>query len=338
MKSCERLAVIDLGSNSFRLVVFTATEGWWQRSDEIYQVVRIGEGMAATGRLGEEPMHRALATLDVFAHFCEAAGLSMAPTRDAGAKNGSGVVGGEKERNVHGGVVVGGAVDAVATSAIRDAENAPAFLAKARERTKLPIRVLSREQEAHYGYLAAVNSTTLRDGCMLDLGGGSMQLVGVRDRGARESGSWRVGAVRMTERFLPNGGPAKPRQIEALREHVAQELRERGVAGEDRQAPGRDRRDGAQPRRRGAARGRAAEQRRAGHDRDARGARGDHRAAGGAGALAARERAGGEAGASGPDPGGSGRGGGRVASGWLRRPGGDRGGTARGGVLRASSI
>jgi exopolyphosphatase/guanosine-5'-triphosphate,3'-diphosphate pyrophosphatase len=195
MKSCERLAVIDLGSNSFRLVVFTATEGWWQRSDEIYQVVRIGEGMAATGRLGEEPMQRALATLDVFSHFCEAAGL----TGD-------------------------GAVDAVATSAIRDAENAPAFLAKAHKRTKLPIRVLSREQEARYGYLAAVNSTTLSDGCMMDLGGGSMQLVGVEDRRARESGSWRVGAVRMTERFLPNGGPAKPRQIEALREHVAQEL------------------------------------------------------------------------------------------------------------------
>ena len=195
MKSCERFAVIDLGSNSFRLVVFTATEGWWQRSDEIYQVVRIGEGMAATSRLGEEPMSRALATLDVFAHFCEAAGLTE---RDA--------------------------VDAVATSAIRDAENAPAFLAKAGRRTKLPIRVLSREREARYGYLAAVNSTTLSDGCMLDLGGGSMQLVGVRDRRAHESGSWRVGAVRMTERFLPNGGPAKPRQIEALREHVAQEL------------------------------------------------------------------------------------------------------------------
>ncbi len=196
MKSCERLAVIDLGSNSFRLVVFTATEGWWQRSDEIYQVVRIGEGMAATGRLGEEPMQRALATLDVFAHFCEAAGLTGAD-----------------------------AVDAVATSAIRDAENAPAFLAQARKRTRLPIRVLSREQEARYGYLAAVNSTTLDDGCMLDLGGGSMQLVGVQGRRAQESGSWRVGAVRMTERFLPGGGPAKPRQIEALREHVAMELR-----------------------------------------------------------------------------------------------------------------
>jgi exopolyphosphatase/guanosine-5'-triphosphate,3'-diphosphate pyrophosphatase len=186
-------------------------------------VVRIGEGMAATGRLGEEPMQRALATLDVFAHFCEAAELSMAPAHElAGSKKrGSSLVGAGKADNAHG----GGAVDAVATSAIRDAENAQAFLTEARARTQLPIRVLSREQEARYGYLAAVNSTTLSDGCMLDLGGGSMQLVGVRDRRAHESGSWRVGAVRMTERFLPNGGPAKPRQIEALREHVAQELK-----------------------------------------------------------------------------------------------------------------
>ncbi|HXA55538.1 MAG TPA: Ppx/GppA phosphatase family protein [Solirubrobacteraceae bacterium] len=194
MKSRSRLAVIDLGSNSFRLVVFTAAKGWWQRTDEIYQPVRIGEGMAATGKLGEEPVRRALAALDVFDHFCEAAGLEN------------------------------GAVDAVATSAIRDAENAPAFLARARERTKLPIRVLSREQEARYGYLAAVNSTTLTDGCVLDLGGGSMQLVRVEDRLARESGSWRVGAVRMTERFLSGPNPPKRGQLQQLREHVAAEL------------------------------------------------------------------------------------------------------------------
>jgi exopolyphosphatase/guanosine-5'-triphosphate,3'-diphosphate pyrophosphatase len=198
MQSCERFAVIDLGSNSFRLVVFTARGGWWQRTDEIYQPVRIGEGMAATSRLGEEPMSRALAALDVFAHFCEAADLPMTPAQSA--------------------------VDAVATSAIRDAENAPEFLARARERTELPIRVLSREQEARYGYLAAVNSTTLSDGCVLDLGGGSMQLVAVRQRLARESGSWRVGAVRMTERFLPGPDPPKRGQLQELREHVAGEL------------------------------------------------------------------------------------------------------------------
>jgi exopolyphosphatase/guanosine-5'-triphosphate,3'-diphosphate pyrophosphatase len=190
----ERLAVIDLGSNSFRLVVFMSAGGWWRRIDEIYEPVRIGEGLAASGRLAEEPMRRALATLDVFDHFCRAAGLGE------------------------------GEVDAVATSAIRDAENAEGFLALAREHTSLPIRVLSREQEARYGYLAAVNSTTLTDGCVLDLGGGSLQLVRVADRYAQELGSWRLGTVRMTERFLPANGPAKRRQIEELREHVAREL------------------------------------------------------------------------------------------------------------------
>ncbi len=189
-----QLAVIDLGSNSFRLVVFTASPQRWRRTDEIYEAVRIGEGLAATGKLGEAPMERALSTLDVFAHFCKAAGVGVDD------------------------------IDAVATSAIRDADNSEAFLARARDRTGLPIRVLSREQEAHYGFLAAINSTTLGDGCVLDLGGGSMQLVQVAGRREVESGSWRLGAVRMTERFLPGDGPASKKQLEKLRAHATDKL------------------------------------------------------------------------------------------------------------------
>ena len=49
----HRTAVIDLGSNSFRLVVFTAADGWWKRTDEIYLAVRVGEGIEATGVLGQ---------------------------------------------------------------------------------------------------------------------------------------------------------------------------------------------------------------------------------------------------------------------------------------------
>jgi exopolyphosphatase / guanosine-5'-triphosphate,3'-diphosphate pyrophosphatase len=196
MKPDERLAVIDLGSNSFRLVVFLAGAGWWKRTDEIYEPVRIGEGMASSGELGREPIARALATLDVFAHFATASGLEHA------------------------------SIDAVATSAIRDAENGEAFLERARKRSGLPIRVLSREAEARYGYLAAVNSTTLEQGCVLDLGGGSLQLVRVGERLERDSMSWPIGTVRMSERFLPVNGPAKRRQLEALREHVAEQLAE----------------------------------------------------------------------------------------------------------------
>ncbi len=188
----RRLAVADLGSNSFRLVVFTAASHWWKRTDEIYEAVRIGEGLAASGRLGEAPIARALATIEVFAHFADAMKLRADE------------------------------IDGVATSAIRDATNAAEFLVQARE--LLPVRVLSREEEARYGYLAAINSTTLRDGCVLDLGGGSLQLVAVRDRIAAEMGSWQLGAVRMTERFLPGDGPARKRELDALRAHVREQL------------------------------------------------------------------------------------------------------------------
>ena len=298
MKPGERLAVIDLGSNSFRLVVFMAGDGWWKRTDEIYEPVRIGEGLAGSGRLGER---------------ADGAGAGDArrvrpllPGQRAGR---------------------GDAIDAVATSAIRDAENAEGFLRRARERLRLPIRVLSREEEARYGYLAAVNSTTLGDGCVLDLGGGSMQLVRVADRLARESGSWRVGTVRMSERFLPANGPAKRRQIEALREHVAAELA-RAAGGSPRagrgaggwRAPGGDRRDRAQPRRGGPARRRAAVQRRAGDGARARGARRARAAPRGAAGRRARERARHQAGARRPDPGRRGGRAGRAAGRRLRRP------------------
>ena len=190
----EKIAVADLGSNSFRLVVFTSADDWWKRTDEIYEAVRIGEGLAATGELGEAGMARAQATMEVFAHFCAASGIEP------------------------------DTVLAVATSAIRDASNSAQFLERAQAASGLRVRVLSGEEEARYGYLAAVNSTTLSDGVMLDIGGGSMQLVHVVGRHSRELDSWRLGAVRMSERFLTGDGPAKPKQIRELVGYVTAKL------------------------------------------------------------------------------------------------------------------
>ena len=189
-----RTAVIDLGSNTFRLVVFTAAaRRWWKRVDEIYEPVRISAGMGPSGELQPAPMERALGAIDVFAHFCRAAGVDE--------------------------------VRAVATSAIREATNREAFLAQASERSGLEIEVLSREAEAFYGYVAAVNSTTLTDGAVLDVGGGSMQLTRVAGRAERDVESWRMGAVRMTERFLP-GERATKKQLRALTDHVKRKLGE----------------------------------------------------------------------------------------------------------------
>jgi exopolyphosphatase/guanosine-5'-triphosphate,3'-diphosphate pyrophosphatase len=190
LRHIERTAVIDLGSNSFRLVVFSAADGWWKRTDEIYESVRIGAGLGETGELSEERIQRALAVVEVFAHFCAATGIGLED------------------------------VATLATSAIRDARNRDDFL----DRAALPVRVLSVDEEAFYGYLAAVNSTTLADGAVLDLGGGSLQLTRVKGRKARQMGSWPLGAVRMTERFLPGGDPATKKQLKALRSHVLSEL------------------------------------------------------------------------------------------------------------------
>jgi exopolyphosphatase/guanosine-5'-triphosphate,3'-diphosphate pyrophosphatase len=184
----RRLAVVDLGSNSFRLVVFSWEPGqWWKRSDEIYEAVRIGEGLDAGGKLSHKPMERALETVELYAHFCRATAVEV--------------------------------VRAVATSAIRDATNRDDFL----RRAALDVEVLTTEQEAYYGYLATVNSTSLVDGVALDLGGGSMQLTRVEDRRATDMRSWPLGAVRMTERFLGRER-VKPKQVKALRSHVAEAL------------------------------------------------------------------------------------------------------------------
>ena len=187
---------MDLGSNSFRLVVFTHTDDWWKRTDEIYEAVRIGQGLEASGELGAKPMKRALQAIDVFAHFCRAQGIGPAD------------------------------IKAVATSAIRDASNQREFLHRVSDETGLDVRVLTREEEAYFGYLAAVNSTTLADGAVLDLGGGSLQLVEVKGRLADDIGSWPLGSVRMSEHFLAGDEGTSKKERKALRAHIEETLAE----------------------------------------------------------------------------------------------------------------
>ncbi|HZU61314.1 MAG TPA: Ppx/GppA phosphatase family protein [Solirubrobacteraceae bacterium] len=191
----HKVAVIDLGSNSWRLVVFMFSPGvWWKRTDELYETVRIGAGMAATGRLSQEAMSRGLETLDVFQRFCRSSGIP------------------------------GESVHVVATSAIREATNREEFLSRARERTDLQIEVLSAEEEARLGYVAAINTSTLTDGAVLELGGGSLQLIEVHDRLADQLCSLPLGAVRLTEEFLPRSGKPRRKELERLRAHLEKEL------------------------------------------------------------------------------------------------------------------
>ena len=192
----RRTAVIDLGSNSFRLVVYDWEPGGpWTLSDEIREAVRISAGMGDTGMLQPEAIERAVSTAEVFAAFCRASGIED--------------------------------VVPVGTSAIRDAHNRDEVLELITERTGLEVRVLSGAEEAYYGYLAVANSTTLADGFAIDMGGGSIQLAHLEGRLLREAESLPLGAVRVSEHFLPDD-EAGPKQMKELRRHVAQQIERLG--------------------------------------------------------------------------------------------------------------
>jgi exopolyphosphatase / guanosine-5'-triphosphate,3'-diphosphate pyrophosphatase len=199
----ERVAVIDMGSNSWRLVVFGYEPGtpWWSLIDEIREAVRIAAGMGEAGQNGDERVLRedrvelALHTAAVYAAFCRATGLDQ--------------------------------IEALATSAIRDAANGAELLADIERTTGLHARVISGEEEAHYGWLAIANSTTIEDGFGIDIGGGSIQVMKIEGRRLADSRSLRLGAVRVSERFLPEE-KVTSKQMKALRAHASAKLEELG--------------------------------------------------------------------------------------------------------------
>lgn len=188
----RRVAIIDLGSNTCRLVIFAYnTQLSFKLVDQISERLRIGEGMFAENRLQPEPMARAVQLLKMFRELCEANAIDR--------------------------------VLATATSAVRDATNRDEFLNRVHCETGWRLRVLSGEEEAYYAYLGAVNSLPLTNGILADLGGGSLELVRVRDRLPSTFASLPLGAVRLNEQFV-SGDPIKPREAHALDEYVAAQL------------------------------------------------------------------------------------------------------------------
>jgi exopolyphosphatase/guanosine-5'-triphosphate,3'-diphosphate pyrophosphatase len=156
-------------------------------------------------------VERAVRTAAVFGSFCRAAGIDE--------------------------------VTAVATSAIRSARNGDELLARVRDEAGIEARVISEEEEARYGYLAIANSTTLEHGFGIDIGGGSVQAMRLEGRRMVASASWRLGAVSVSEAFLPGdetGGKAR-KALKALRKHVKAEVASAGWferAGEPPRAAG----------------------------------------------------------------------------------------------------
>jgi exopolyphosphatase/guanosine-5'-triphosphate,3'-diphosphate pyrophosphatase len=191
MANKQRVAIIDLGSNTARLVVMGAHPGYDLREeDEIREVVRLRQGMTPAG-LSADAMERAFVTLRLFKRFCDSTGVTVIlPT---------------------------------ATSAVRDAANRSRFLARVREELGLELRVLSGEEEARYGVIGALNDVALRDGTVVDIGGGSAQVSLVRDRQFVRGFSAPIGALALSDRFVQNDPPTSA-EIKAVRREIDAQL------------------------------------------------------------------------------------------------------------------
>ncbi len=200
MSENSRLATIDLGTNTFLLLISEWRNGEIHTVYQTAKIVRIGEGVDRSGRFAEAPMQRAMECLKQFADLAHEYGAQT--------------------------------VLACGTSAFRDARNREDFIRRVRDKLGIDIQVISGEQEAEYSYLGALsNKRHLPEPfLMLDIGGGSTELCwGDRER-MQGRLSLDIGSVRLTERFL-NHDPVLPEEVQMARCEIAETLGQRVAGG-----------------------------------------------------------------------------------------------------------
>jgi len=185
-QSTRRVAAIDCGTNSLRLLVadVDTVAGTLVDLHRQMEIVRLGEGVDRTGRLGDDALARTFAVCDRYAEIL----------RDLGAQQ----------------------VRFVATSASRDAENRDDFVSGVLERIGVEPEVVTGDEEARLSFTGATRGLTGAEApyLVVDIGGGSTEFVlGTTEPVAARSVD--VGCVRLTERHFTSDPPSRD-QIDAL--------------------------------------------------------------------------------------------------------------------------
>lgn len=181
----QHLAAIDLGSNSFHLVVARIEDGHIHILDSLKEMVRLGAGLDNKGRLSQEARSRALFCLERF---------------------------GERVNDLP-----QGSVAAVGTKTLRQAKNARLFLENASEVLGHPISVIGGKEEARLIYLGVSHSLAVEDGkrFVMDIGGGSTELIIGEDFEPLHLSSLNMGCVSMSRKFFRAGNLTRKHWKEA---------------------------------------------------------------------------------------------------------------------------
>jgi exopolyphosphatase / guanosine-5'-triphosphate,3'-diphosphate pyrophosphatase len=192
-----RVAIVDIGTNSTRLLVCDVNGD--HVTDELERrstVTRLGAGVDADGRLAEDAMERVFTTLDDYRMLIERHGA---------------------ERRI-----------AVLTSAVREAENGEEFAQQVEQRYGLGPHILTGDEEAQLTFLGATSERDPSDSTptvVIDIGGGSTEIVIGTGHDADFHVSTRAGVVRQTERHMHSDPPTED-ELEQTREDVRAVLRD----------------------------------------------------------------------------------------------------------------
>jgi exopolyphosphatase / guanosine-5'-triphosphate,3'-diphosphate pyrophosphatase len=193
-----RVAIVDIGTNSTRLLVADVADGRVEEVERRSLVTQLGRGVDLSGRLSAEAIEAA----------CDAIADYVAIYQEAGAE----------------------AVSAIATSAVRDAANGSAFIAELRERFALSARMLDGEEEARLTYIGATSEQPPAvPTVVIDIGGGSTELIVGSGEEIAFHASLQAGVVRHTERHISSDPPTAA-ELEGLASD-ARGLIETTVAG-----------------------------------------------------------------------------------------------------------
>ena len=189
----ERIGLIDLGSNTARLVIFDVFEGeYFSIVDEMKESVRLGE-MEKDGTLKSARVTQAVVTLKLFKKVCVAHKVDK--------------------------------IIALATAAVRSACNQKTFLNEILAATGIKLRVLSEIEEANYVYQGIINSMEIAKGVIMEIGGGSTKLIYYNRRNILKESILPFGAVTLTEMFA--SGSEKPEtQARNIEKYVHGKLKE----------------------------------------------------------------------------------------------------------------
>lgn len=206
-KRGNTLAAIDIGTNSFHLIVAEVdpTTTRFRVLDREKEIVRLGSGTSDMKRLTGAAMNRGLHVLRTFKRIADASGAT---------------------------------IRAIATSAVREALNSAEFIRRVHKETGIVIEIASGVEEARLIYLGVLQALPVFDHrtLLVDIGGGSTEfLVGHRRR-VQYSNSLKIGAVRLTQKFFPEG-IVKPKAVDACEEFlrgmlspIARDVRRKGWA------------------------------------------------------------------------------------------------------------